>query len=201
MKKYLLLIVFLISLHAFSQEDAWVYFNAKPNAQDFFNNPLSELSQRSLDRRTVQNIPLDIHDAPMYQPYIDQIAAVNGIAVMAKSKWFNALHIQGTVEDINALSTLPFVDHLDFANRALNVAGKPNVIKTHKKVKRAFRTLANFNYGSSANQIEMLNGQLLHQQDYTGSGKIIAVMDGGFPGVDIASPFSRLRSSAFSSRS
>jgi hypothetical protein len=30
----------------------------------------------------------------------------------------------------------------------------------------------------------MLNGQALHQQNYTGSGKIIAVMDGGFPGVN-----------------
>jgi hypothetical protein len=35
--------------------------------------------------------------------------------------------------------------------------------------------------GSSSNQIQMLNGQALHQQNYTGSGKIIAVMDGGFP--------------------
>jgi hypothetical protein len=32
----------------------------------------------------------------------------------------------------------------------------------------------------------MLNGQALHQQNYTGSGKIIAVMDGGFPGVNTA---------------
>ena len=48
-------------------------------------------------------------------------------------------------------------------------------------------------YGSSSNQIEMLNGQLLHQQNYTGSGKVIAVMDGGFPGVNTAQPFARLR--------
>ncbi len=120
MKRILFLWVILISLQAFSQEDAWVYFNAKPNSQTFFNNPLSELSQRSLDRRAAQNITLDIHDAPMHQPYIDQIVASNGIAVMAKSKWFNALHIQGSLEDISALSALPFVDHLDFANRALN---------------------------------------------------------------------------------
>jgi hypothetical protein len=54
-------------------------------------------------------------------------------------------------------------------------------------------TLVNFNYGTSANQIQMLNGHLLHQQNYTGQGKIIAVMDGGFPGVDTAAPFARLR--------
>jgi subtilisin family serine protease len=193
MKRNLFLWVILISLQAFSQEDAWVYFNAKPNAQAFFNNPLSELSQRSLDRRTAQNIALDIHDAPMHQPFIDQIAASNGIAVMAKSKWFNALHIQGSFEEISALSALPFVDHLDFANRALNAAGKSAIVQKHKKIKKSLRSAAVFNYGNSANQIQMLNGHLLHQQDYTGSGKIIAVMDGGFPNVDNASTFSRLR--------
>ena len=192
MKKYILLLVLLISIQVFSQEDAWVYFNAKPNAAVFFNNPLTELTQRSLDRRTAQNIALDTHDAPIEQAYINQISNANGIAVMAKSKWFNALHIQGSVENINALSALSFVDHLDFANRALNVGGKAPVIKKHKKGK-ALKSLAFFNYGNSANQIEMLNGHLLHQENYTGSGKIIAVMDGGFPGVDTASPFARLR--------
>lgn len=193
MKRILFLWVILISLQAFSQEDAWVYFNAKPNAQAFFNNPISELSQRSLNRRAAQNIALDIHDAPIHQAYVDQIAAANGIVVLAKSKWFNALHIQGSVEDINALSTLPFVDHLDFANRALNAAGKSTKIQKHKKVKNNLKSAAVFNYGNSANQIQMLNGHLLHQQDYTGSGKIIAVMDGGFPGVNTATTFARLR--------
>src|SRR5690606_21523950 len=45
----------------------------------------------------------------------------------------------------------------------------------------------------SGNQVTMLNGHVLHQQDYTGTGKIIAVMDAGFPGVDVAQPFQRLR--------
>ena len=39
----------------------------------------------------------------------------------------------------------------------------------------------------------MLKGDLLHQQNYTGSGKIIAVLDSGFLGVDTAQPFQRLR--------
>ena len=54
-------------------------------------------------------------------------------------------------------------------------------------------TQINYAYGSSANQIQMLNGHLLHQQNYTGSGKIIAVLDAGFPGVNTAQPFQRLR--------
>ena len=193
MKKIILIIVLFFNLSAFSQEDAWVSFNAKPDAQTYFDNPLLMLSQRSLDRRTLQNIPLDYKDIPMYQPYIDQIAAISGITIKAKSKWFNALHIRGTQADIQALSTLSFVDHLDFANRNLNVAGKTALLKTIIPVNKAMETAVVFNYGNSDNQIQMLNGHLLHQQDYTGSGKIIAVMDGGFPGVDVAAPFARIR--------
>ena len=193
MKKIIGLLIILMSCHAFSQEDAWVYFNAKPNSGDFFNNPLSELSQRSLDRRTTQNIALDFHDAPIYQPYIDQIATATGVTVLAKSKWFNALHIQGTEDAIRALSTLTFVDHLDFANRALNTPGRQVVLKRTKKVNKVFETDVIFNYGASTNQIQMLNGAILHQQNFTGSGKIIAVIDGGFPNVNTASTFARLR--------
>jgi hypothetical protein len=32
----------------------------------------------------------------------------------------------------------------------------------------------------SDNQIKMLHGDLLHQQNYTGADKIIAIMDAGF---------------------
>ncbi len=194
MKKIVLLFVVLLSNSAFSQEDAWVYFNAKPNMQAFFDNPLSELSQRSLNRRIAQNIALDSKDAPIHQPYINQIAASNGIIVLAKSKWFNALHVQGTEDDIRALTNLSFVERVDFANRLLNNplrASTPQ--KAFKKMHKKFETEVVFNYGDSGNQIQMLNGHLLHEQNYTGTGKIIAVMDGGFPGVNTASPFSRLR--------
>jgi hypothetical protein len=38
----------------------------------------------------------------------------------------------------------------------------------------------------------MLNGDVLHKQNYTGTGKIIAIMDAGFFGV-IMTAFQRLR--------
>ncbi|HMI06081.1 MAG TPA: S8 family serine peptidase [Flavobacterium sp.] len=193
MKKIFLLVFVFMSMAAFSQEDAWVYFNAKPNSQTFLDNPLTMLTQRALDRRTTQNIALDFADVPIHQPYIDQIEAAAGITVLAKSKWFNAVFVRGAQSDINALSALAFVDHLDFANPALNIAGKMAPAKKIKPVNKTFETDVIFDYGDSGNQIEMLNGHLLHQQDYTGAGKLIAVMDGGFPGVNTASTFSRLR--------
>jgi hypothetical protein len=190
MKRILLFLLF-ISFAAQAQEDAWVYFNDKPDAEFYLANPLEMLSQRALDRRAAQNIALDEQDVPIHQEYIDAVTATNGITVMAKSKWLNALHIRGTQEVISTLTELVFVDHVEYANKALNPSGKPG--RTQKKItQKPQETQSDYNYGQSSTQIEMLNGQLLHQQDYTGTGKIIAVLDAGFPGVDTAQPFARL---------
>ena len=194
MRKIYLFLFLVSSFVGFSQEDAWVYFKDKPGAQTYLDNPLTMLSQRALDRRSNQGIALDSKDVPIHQPYIDQVAASTGITVKAKSKWFNCLHVRGTQVDITALTSLYFVEKVEFANRSISVnkISAPKQGKT-KPVNKTVQATTNFNYGNSANQIQMLNGHLLHQSNYTGSGKIIAVMDGGFPGVDTAAPFARLR--------
>ncbi|KAB1155537.1 S8 family serine peptidase [Flavobacterium luteum] len=193
MKKIALFILLFLNSSVFSQEDAWVYFNSKPDSQAYFENPLTMLTQRALDRRKLQNIPIDFIDVPIYQSFINQVAATQGIKVMAKSKWFNAIHVQGLQSDIQALKTLNFVERIDFANKNLNATGKVTAPKRIKKISKTYETESFFNYASSANQIQMLNGILLHKQNYTGSGKIIAVMDAGFPGVNSAETFERLR--------
>jgi serine protease AprX len=190
MKKIIFLFLLFQSLIVFSQEDAWVYFTDKPNAQFYFDNPLEMLSQRAFDRRANQNIALDILDVPIHQPYIDQI---DGVEVKAKSKWFNAIHVRGSIESIDDLLNLPFVNNIQFANRNLNIAGRIGQANVAKNVHKQLDVQENFVYGNSSNQIQMLNGHLLHQQDYTGTGKIIAVMDAGFPGVNTASSFQRVR--------
>lgn len=192
MKKLLLLIVLLIFNSAVSQEDAWVYFTNKPNASTFLANPLSMLSQRALDRRTAQNIAIDITDVPVHQPYIDQIAAATGITVMAKSKWLNAIHIRGSQPNIQALTSLSFVQSVDFANSSLNTRQAQPTSHKLNKVNKNAEELVTYNYGNSANQIQMLNGHLLHQQNYTGQGKIIAVLDSGFINANTAAPFQNL---------
>lgn len=193
MKKILFIILFFSCFVGFSQEDAWVYFNAKNNSQSYYDDPLLMLSQRAIDRRTRQNIALDSKDIPIDKSYINQIKLVSGITYMAKSKWLNALHIRGTETAINSLKSFAFVDKIDFANKALNLTGKKTSVAKMKVINKVLETQVDFAYGSSANQIQMLHGDVLHQQNYTGSGKIIAVMDAGFPGVNTAQPFQRLR--------
>ena len=69
----------LVCTSSFSQEeDAWVYFKDKPNATTFLTNPLTILTQRALDRRIAQNIPLDILDVPVFESYINQITSSTG---------------------------------------------------------------------------------------------------------------------------
>jgi hypothetical protein len=194
MRKIVVFLFLVSSFVGFSQEDAWVYFKDKPNSETYLSNPLTMLSQRALDRRTAQGIALDLKDVPIYQPYIDQVAASTGIVVKAKSKWLNCIHVRGLQADINALKLLSSVLNVDFADKALN--SSPN--KTAGKLKlnpvnKTMEIMTSFNYGTSSNQIQMLNGHLLHQSNYTGSGKIIAVLDAGFPEVNTATPFQRLR--------
>lgn len=189
-----IIILFIWSTLAYSQEDAWVYFKDKPDAAFYFQNPAKMLSQRALSRRAVQHIELDYLDVPLFPVYMQQINATQGITVMAKSKWLNALHIRGSTEHINALTQLPFVAKVEFANRQINnPAGRLSDNGRLTVVNKPMETAADFTYGAAANQIEMLNGHLLHQQDYTGSGKIIAIMDSGFPGIDTLPAFSRIK--------
>jgi hypothetical protein len=96
MKKLLLIFLLFASSIAFSQEAAWVYFTDKPNQATYLANPLTMLTQRSIDRRTRQNIALDTKDVPISLSYINQVDAVSGITVKAKSKWLNAVYVFGS---------------------------------------------------------------------------------------------------------
>lgn len=193
--KKLLFIIYFISTVSIAQEDAWVYFNDKPLTAFYLNNPLNMLSQKSLNRRAAQSIALDNKDVPVHEPYIEQVKNTVGITVMAKSKWLNALHVRGSAEAINALTALPFVANVDFADDSLDGnAGRMNTgNRRNKPVNKVQQATVDFNYGQSESQIQMLNGHLLHQQDYTGEGMTIAVLDAGFPGVNTLQPFQRLQ--------
>lgn len=192
MRKIILFLFCFNFLVSFAQQDAWVYFTDKPNSQFYFDNPLEMLSQRALDRRTNQNIALDSKDVPISISYIEQIQNQEGITILAKSKWLNAIHVRGNQENIAALTTFEFVDIVFFANRSLNTSGKKSTNQEIKKFNKHLETFSDFQYGNSANQIEMLNGHLLHQDNFTGNGKIIAVLDNGFVGVNTIQPFQRL---------
>ncbi|PQB06525.1 peptidase S8 [Polaribacter filamentus] len=196
MKKMLL---FLFSISFFSTfvqtEDAWVYFYNKPNSATFLQNPLQMLSQRSLDRRTTQNISLDLKDVPVDITYYNQLKNNENITVLGKSKWLNAVHIQGVESAVRALlNTYSFIESIEFANKSLNANAKntgKKIVASHQN--KFSKTTTDFKYGNAENQIKMLRGDFLHQQNYTGEGMQIAIIDAGFPNVNTLAAFQRIR--------
>lgn len=191
MNKKLLLLFFVFSTYfAFSQsEDAWVYLTDKPNVQNSINNPNTILTQRAIDRKNAHGIVIDERDVPVNESYISQLKLQSGITVMAKSKWFNAVHVRGTETDINALSGLGFVASIDFADKSLN-SGRTRQVSNKFEVEN---TQVDFVYGSALNQTQMINVDDLHVQDFTGEGMLIAVLDASFTNVESMAAFQRLR--------
>ncbi len=192
--KLFLTLLFFFSLNNLlaQVEDAWVFFKDKPSQTSFMSTPLTMLSQRALERRMRYSIALDFKDVPAESSYISQIKNTAGITVKAKSKWLNALHIQGTQVDISKLLTLNFISKIEFANKSLNASGKNRYQEKVVKKSNKLNTI-NFNYGNAANQIEMLKGNVLHDNNFTGQGMQIAIIDAGFPNVDKFAAFKRIR--------
>lgn len=192
--KLLLFFLLFSSVKLFAQvEDAWVYFSDKPSETVFVSAPLTMLTQRAIDRRTRYNIPIDFKDIPVEASYIAQVQNAVGINVKAKSKWLNAVHVQGLQSDINNLLNLNFVVQIEYANKSLNTSGKEVIHKKNIQKKKSLDFKTDFNYGNASNQIQMLKGDVLHQNNFTGDGIQIAIIDAGFPDVDNFTAFQVIR--------
>ncbi|WP_341215485.1 S8 family serine peptidase [uncultured Wocania sp.] len=181
------------------QEDAWVYLTDKPTDTYPINDPSAFLTQKAIDRKVKHGVTIDVRDVPVNELYITALKNATGITVMAKSKWFNAVHIRGTETNINDLrinpSTSSFVDRIDFADKSLNTT---KIIKEKAifKIKDKFeveKAFVNFTYGNTQNQVDMINVDDLHVADYTGNGVTIAVLDAGFINVNTMGAFQRIR--------
>lgn len=197
MVKYVVFLYFLFAiLEVGAQEHAWVYFKDKDGVTTALANPESILSTRSLARKARFGIPVDDRDVPVNENYIAQIKSQTGITVKAKSKWFNCVHVIGSINDITALSSLDIVGQIFFADRSLNAKADPPIRRKRNPDNHINKFLSqhtNFVYGDSQAQIALLKVEALHRSNYTGEGLWVAVMDGGFPNVDQLAAFSRLR--------
>lgn len=190
--KLLLLLLFYGLSTSAQVEDVWVFLKDKPQANFYLSNPSSILSSKALNRRAKFNITLSDSDAPIEKSYLQQIQSITGLSILATSKWMNAIHIYGEVSIIQTIQDFSFVQKIEWANKSRNTQ-----LKSSSKFKEVGNKMSkqneNYNYGNASNQIQMLNGHLLHQQGYTGKGIDIAIFDAGFIGVNTTSPFAKIR--------
>lgn len=146
------------------------------------NRPSKFLSQRSIDRRKRQGIPVDLTDLPVAPAYEKQVAEA-GIEIVGKSKWNNTLLIR-----IHKDKELRKLEGLKFITKRKKVFQAPDSVsqRMRSNVRNGLNEWSQGDgfYGAADAQLKSLNGKRLHESGYCGKGMMIAVFDGGFMNVD-----------------
>ncbi|HAH25775.1 MAG TPA: hypothetical protein DCL77_18795 [Prolixibacteraceae bacterium] len=196
MKSRLLLLLFFICLTMAVQAQVvpgtyWVQLKDKKGTPYQISHPEAFLSQRSIDRRTRQQIPIDETDLPVSPGYLDNLKAL-GAEVVHTSKWLNGATVRVTDSVmIKSIEGLPFVQSVQLT--------KPSLITKSTRIKfnedELNSDIPAVNYGNAYNQLTQLNGQYLHNKGYRGKGIQIAVIDAGFWHVNQIAAFDSLRTS------
>lgn len=169
----------------------WIQFTDKNNSPYQISQPLDYLSQRAVDRRSNQNIPVNLNDLPPNPAYLDSLTAY-GVQILNTSRWLNAVTIQTDSNTLNLIKTLPFVQ------QTYKVAGlqqnkiPPFTLHHLHPFKNRIPSETILDYGYGENQITMLNGHILHNSGFQGQGMHIAVIDAGFFSVDTLEAFDSL---------
>jgi len=193
----LLLICVWLPLFAIAQTEPksyWIQFTDKNNTPYTLDQPLEFLSQRSLDRRSRQNIPLNEKDLPVNPNYIQQVLA-QGATYLTHSKWFNSVSVLVPNDAIyNAIVALPFVLNSEQVAKREFKTEAPSKFDSSADAKITSQTdFSENDYGDAFNQVDMIGGVTLHNLGFRGEGMLIAVLDAGFPNVDVFSAFDSLR--------
>jgi hypothetical protein len=177
----------------------FIEFTDKNNNAFSLSSPLAFLTQRSLDRRTKQNINLDSTDLPVTSSYVDSVAS-KGVTVLYRLKWFNGIVIRTSDSlALAALNAFPFVKGvkaIGLRSREESLYEKKFEHDTFAITSKAVPSVlknSTYDYGKAFNQIDMLCGIPLHDNGFDGKGMIIAVLDAGFWKVDSLPAFDSLR--------
>jgi serine protease AprX len=164
-----------------AQEYYWVGFSDKNGTQYSLSSPEEYLSERAIQRRIKQNIAIDSLDLPVKQIYIDEVVKV-GSRFIHSSKWLNGITVKAETDSFaTKVSKLPFVKEVQLTKGPVK---KSAIQKFNETSGFENFPIDNSLYGPSVYQTSILNGQFLHNQNYSGQGMQIAVLDGGFYHAD-----------------
>ena len=175
------------------QKQHWIEFTDKNDTPYALDRPLEFLSQRALDRRERQQIPLTENDLPIDPLYL-QAVLNTGADYLTHSKWFNSVsvHVPDSAT-LNAIQSLPFVRSTEPVGKKEKSNAPIDKFEPLDSDKAVLVDYSESDYGKGFNQIDMLSGVTLHNLGYRGEGMLIAVFDAGFPNVDVYPAFDSLR--------
>ncbi len=186
-----LTIAFLSWGHGYTQVNRYmVNFTDKQNTPFRIGNPEAYLSDRAIDRRTKQGISITEQDLPVDPRYLEGLKDMN-ISTFFTSKWFNSVLVECDAGVVPELEMLTYVASVEFVAPGSKITANPGEAQyTANRTKRQKRIKTHGDVTSDQN--EMLGLDVLHESGYTGQGKWVAIMDGGFFGADNSRFFERL---------
>lgn len=146
------------------------------------DKPEEFLSSKAIDRRLKQGLSIDETDLPVSPAYVQEIKNL-GANILVTGKWDNFVTIScNDSAVINSIQNLPFVKKTELVWSASPKDINPQPIERDSVVNQM--EWQEDYYGVGKNQIEISQGEKLHQQGFKGEGVTIAVVDAGFHNMD-----------------
>lgn len=146
--------------------------------------PNQFLSQRAINRRIRQVIPLTEQDIPVNETYVQGIKDT-GADVFYRTRWMNGVLVQCDASLVSAIAGLSFVDRVEFVapNAKLLNNGRKKINLRTKNSKAAAKTQA---------QLQMIGLDEMQEAGYKGQSICIGIFDSGFQGVNSTAPFQHI---------
>ena len=184
---FLFLLLFCFGLKSSAQFSKYVVqFKDKAGTNFSINNPSQFLSAKSIERRNKQQISIDETDLPIPSRYIDSVRLAGNVIILNQSKWLNQVCIEtGDEAAILKINKLPFVKHLQPVMRVSNqqLISKNKFTEEINKIvspQSPMNPSDYYSYGNSFGQINIHEGEYLHNKGFHGEGMLMAIIDAGF---------------------
>ncbi|MEM6829063.1 MAG: S8 family serine peptidase [Bacteroidota bacterium] len=188
-KQLATLLLIVITSVTYGQTNRYVVFFTDKGGSDIvysLDSPQEFLTQKALDRRSKQLIPLDSTDLPVHEAYVDDLKGL-GISVYFTSRWMNAAILQTEESNIPTIESQVFVDSVALIAENERLVTDKIEVETPTTFEAPLTTSSNTDL-----QLSMLQANLMHNDGITGEGMTIAVLDDGFVGVNQFQPFQHL---------
>jgi serine protease AprX len=162
----------------------WVYLRDKGARGTERAGPLSVRAVQRRARRTSAIRGTSYDDQAIVSQYVDQVAA-RVTRLRHTLRWFNAISVEATAPQVQALAALPFVERLDLVRREARIE-EPSVTADADGGRRGDvrARSAELDYGTGLDQVAQLRVPELHRRGVTGAGVLVALFDTGFPNLD-----------------
>ena len=189
------LAIALLATGASAQQDTLKYrisLKDKAATEYSLKKPEKYLSAKAIERRRKQNLPIDSTDLPVCRKYIDEIRK-QGVKIVVTGKWDNFVTVScNDTTLIDRIAALPFVLSTEKVWISPG-AGKPSMATERDSVLTQPTIHPDSIYGRAITQIQMSNGDKLHEAGFKGQGMTIAVIDAGFHNVDKITAMQNIR--------